>query len=88
MKTKEELNALKEEVENLGKKLAVLSEEELAQISGGVIQTGAPEKYLATHGCFQYRNNALKIKGQTQTEFFFVIDQLQAEDDGKYVTNK
>ncbi len=35
MKTKEELNALKEEVENLNKKLAELTEEELKQISGG-----------------------------------------------------
>ncbi len=35
MKTKEELNALKEEVENLNKKLAELTEEELAQVSGG-----------------------------------------------------
>ena len=35
MKTKEELNALKEEVETLNKKLAELTEEELAQVSGG-----------------------------------------------------
>ena len=35
MKTKEELNALKEEVEALNKKLAELSVEELAQVSGG-----------------------------------------------------
>ena len=35
MKTVEELNALKEEVETLNKKLAELSEEELAQVSGG-----------------------------------------------------
>ena len=35
MKTKEELNALKQEVEALNKKLAELSEEELAQVSGG-----------------------------------------------------
>ena len=35
MKTKEELNALKEEVETLDKKLAELTEEELAQVSGG-----------------------------------------------------
>ena len=34
MKT-EELNALKEEVETLNKKLAELTEEELAQVSGG-----------------------------------------------------
>ena len=36
MKTKEELNALKEEVEALSKKLAELTDEELAQVSGGV----------------------------------------------------
>ena len=37
MKTKEELNALKEEVENVNKKLAELTEDELAQVSGGVL---------------------------------------------------
>ena len=35
MKTKEELNALKEEVETLSKKLHELTEDELAQVSGG-----------------------------------------------------
>ena len=35
MKTKEELNAIKEEVESLNKKLAELAEEELAQVTGG-----------------------------------------------------
>ena len=35
MKTLEELKALKEEVENLNKKLAELSEEELKQVAGG-----------------------------------------------------
>ena len=45
MKTKEELNALKEEVETLKKKLAELSEEELAQVSGGL----APGSYIR-HG--------------------------------------
>ena len=39
-KTKEELNALKEEVETLNKKLAELTEEELAQVSGGVLSGG------------------------------------------------
>lgn len=36
MKTKEELNALKEEVETVSRKLQELTEEELAQVSGGV----------------------------------------------------
>ena len=35
MKTKEELNVLKTEVETLKKKLAELTDEELMQISGG-----------------------------------------------------
>ena len=35
MKTKEELNALKEEVETLNKKLHELTDGELAQVSGG-----------------------------------------------------
>ena len=37
MKTPEELNALKEKVETLNKKLAELTDEELAQVSGGVL---------------------------------------------------
>ena len=36
MKTKEELSALKEEVESLNEKLHELTEEELAQVSGGL----------------------------------------------------
>ena len=36
MKTKEELNALKEEVETLSAKLHELTDEELAQVTGGV----------------------------------------------------
>ena len=35
MKTPEELNALKEELETLNKKLAELTEEELSQVAGG-----------------------------------------------------
>ena len=37
MKTKEELNALKKEVHNLSRKLAELTEEELAQVIGGTV---------------------------------------------------
>ena len=37
MKTKEELNALKEEVETLKRKLHELTEEELSLVSGGII---------------------------------------------------
>lgn len=37
MKTKKELKALKEEVEAVSRKLAELNEEELAQVSGGLV---------------------------------------------------
>ena len=46
MKTKEELNALKEEVETLSKKLHELTEEELAQVSGGVMEAPVPDDPL------------------------------------------
>ena len=43
MKTTEELNALKNEVEVLNQKLSTLTEEELAQVSGGTLEhPGAP----------------------------------------------
>lgn len=38
MKTKEELNVIKEEVENVNKKPHELTEEELAQVTGGADQ--------------------------------------------------
>ena len=46
MKTLEELNALKEKVETVNKKLAELSEEELAQVTGGIAK--GPESYRMT----------------------------------------
>ena len=51
MKTKEELIALKEEVETLNKKLAELSEDELAQINGGLIPP-LPRADNPFHGIF------------------------------------
>ena len=43
MKTPEELNALKEEVETMDIKLSELSEEDLAQVSGGVLTPEAED---------------------------------------------
>ena len=40
MKTQEELQTLKSQVEELSKKLAELTDEELAQVSGGVLPDG------------------------------------------------
>ena len=42
MKSKEELDALKEEVNNVNEKLQELTEEELAQVSGGGTPFGLP----------------------------------------------
>ncbi len=49
MKTQEELNALKEEVETLNEKLHELTEEELAQVSGGDFL--APPEEFKLPGC-------------------------------------
>ena len=43
MKTKEELNALKEEVETLNEKLHELTDEELEQVTGGAYNNGLIE---------------------------------------------
>ena len=45
MKSKEELNALKEEVETVSKKLHELTDEELEQVSGGAYFYGAMGLY-------------------------------------------
>ena len=52
MKTKEKLNALKEEVETQNKKLHELTDEELAQVSGGegVPPVSGPPVYNPTVG--------------------------------------
>ena len=46
MKTKEEMNAIKEEVENLNKELRELTEEELAQVTGGVMNGKEWENFI------------------------------------------
>ena len=58
MKTKEELNALKNEVKDLNAKLAELSEDELKEIAGGDWASDHSE----TPFCFGYcRQNSRKI---------------------------
>lgn len=47
MKTKEELNVLKKEVEEVSNKIAELTEEEQEQVCGGLIP---PYPFLATIG--------------------------------------
>ena len=49
MKTKEELNALKEEVETVNEKLAELTDDELGQVAGGIIDPSVyePDDHVA-----------------------------------------
>lgn len=61
MKTKKELNVIKEEVETLNKKLTELTEEELEQVAGGrkpVIRTD--DHNMLEYG-FCYKDKALLI---------------------------
>ena len=51
MKTKEELNKLKEEFETLNKKLAELTEEELKQVSGGLGPSNGKKQKLYCVEC-------------------------------------
>ena len=53
MKTKEELNTLKEEVETVSKKLHELSEEELEKVNGGVARKRVvAAQYNELYGCY------------------------------------
>ena len=61
MKTKEELNALKEEVEALNKKLAELTEEELAQVIGG---EGEEEKKICPQNLEEAFKSVCVTNGQ------------------------
>ena len=49
MKTPEELNALKEEVKDLNKKLSELSWDELSQVSGGEADNSCPKNLYSQH---------------------------------------
>ena len=57
MKTAEELNALKKEVETLNKKLAELTEEELTQVAGGM------ETFICPYcGCYLPSKSKVAVK--------------------------
>ena len=48
MKSNEELNALKEEVETQNKQRRMLTDEELAQVSGGAYNNGLTDQYTGS----------------------------------------
>ena len=57
-KTKEELNAIKEELETFNSKLQELSEEELKQITGGI----SSDAKLVLFDNFAYFDEAMALK--------------------------
>ena len=62
MKTKEELNALKNEFEALNEKLAELSEDELKQISGGFAMKDG-NYWLSMGDCFMVTDMLVVYEG-------------------------
>ena len=72
MKTKEELNALKEEVETVSRKLHELTEEELAQVSGGarLILGEDPESMAVV------AESEVKLKERAVAEHLKVAEEL------------
>ena len=72
MKTKEELNALKEEVETLNRKLHELTEEELAQVAGGarLILKEDPESTAVV------AESEVKLKERAVAEHLKVAEEL------------
>ena len=66
MKTKEELNALKEEVETLNKKLNELTEEELTQVSGGMSEIDAAILYGTVFGHLFNAGQSAQKTGNTK----------------------
>ena len=67
MKSPEELKALKEEVENMNKKLAELNEEEFAQVIGGSISPRMEEPIERKSDCKP--KYACRICGTPETFF-------------------
>ena len=65
MKTKEELNALKNEVKNLSAKLAELSEDELIEVTGGAWLNPPPDPTKLGEWEDEIQYN-VKVHGQTR----------------------
>ena len=71
MKTKEELNALKNEVEALNKKLAELTEEELEQVTGGEGKEPCPKgltEMVHCHDCLRCEHNEKHLIDEITTD--------------------
>lgn len=72
MKSKEELNAIQNEVETLNAKLAELTDDEMEFVAGGVIQPIRKEHDLVR-----------RYTGQARLEAWDLIFKNQEDEDGK-----
>ena len=63
MKTKEELNEIKEEIEKLDKKLRELTDEELEQVTGGGYRPGVGVA-VALYGTLLAQPSDVKLGGK------------------------
>ena len=75
MKTKEELNALKEEVETVNRKLLELTEEELADVTGGAM--------IVSHKMTANDTNTDVDRAAPQKEIYASVQQI---DDNALLT--
>ena len=82
MKTKEELNELKEEVEAVNKKLAELTEDELAQVTGGGVPCHSPRKPVDMPMCIfhetryafcPYKNDYSQCPDRNVTKACYIV---------------
>ena len=63
MKTKEELNALKEEVETVSKKPQALSDDELEQVTGGGMLWASKCPLTGTRSCVGHHDECGACQG-------------------------
>ena len=66
MKTKEELNALKEEVDTLNKKLAELNEDELKLVAGGLDLNLDFGKFCESDYDIVYKKDGVEVEDLTK----------------------
>ena len=78
MKTQEELNALREEVKTLNKKLAELTEEELAQVTGSGIFA------IKTNAAVKTFQESVGITADSCQDVILAPGQFSAYLDGYY----
>ena len=63
MKTKKELNEIKEEVENANKQRHALTEEELEQVTGGGMLWASKCKFTGTQSCVGHHDECGACQG-------------------------